>query len=215
MKISEVIQLRNIKVGQVLNDKLGNSWVFETTLVSEAISLISQKTNSALAVLDTKKMIVGIVTEKDIIGALHENGTKALKQEINTVMTKNPKVADSNETCEQVLVTMIDKNFRNMPITERGTFIGVVQTLEVAEGKISELFLENTKLRKLLSQFMDPKNVLTPEDEVSQIKVLFEEKDVPYVIVEEKSKVKAVISDKDIVKLLSSSDIDRSTLKIK
>ena len=42
MKISEVIQLRNIKVGQVLNDKLGNSWVFETTLVSEAISLISQ-----------------------------------------------------------------------------------------------------------------------------------------------------------------------------
>ena len=87
MKISEVIQLRNIKVGQVLNDKLGNSWVFETTLVSEAISLISQKTNSALAVLDTKKSIVGIVTEKDIIGALHENGTKALKQEINTVMT--------------------------------------------------------------------------------------------------------------------------------
>ena len=215
MKISEVIQLRNIKVGQVLNDKLGNSWVFETTLVSEAISLISQKTNSALAVLDTKKMIVGIVTEKDIIGALHENGTKALKQEINTIMTKNPKVADSNETCEQVLVTMIDKNFRNMPITEGGTFIGVVQTLEVAEGKISELFLENTKLRKLLSQFMDPKNVLTPEDEVSQIKVLFEEKDVPYVIVEEKSKVKAVISEKDIVKLLSSSDIDRSTLKIK
>ena len=62
---------------------------------------------------------------------------------------------------------------------------------------------------------MDPKNVLTPEDEVSQIKVLFEEKDVPYVIVEEKSKVKAVISEKDIVKLLSSSDIDRSTLKIK
>ena len=102
-----------------------------------------------------------------------------------------------------------------MPITDDGAFIGVVQTLEVAEGKISELFLENTKLKKLLSQFMDPKNVFTPEDEVSQIRALLSEDDVPCVIVEEKSKIKAIISEQDIVKLISGSDIDRSKIKIK
>lgn len=215
MKISEVIQLRNVKVGQVMQDKLGNSWVSQTASVSEVISLISQNTNSALAVLGANNSVVGIVTEKDIITALHENGVHVLKQDISSIMTKDPKIADVNATCEQVLITMIDKNFRNMPITDDGAFIGVVQTLEVAEGKISELFLENTKLKKLLSQFMDPKNVFTPEDEVSQIRALLSEDDVPCIIVEEKSKIKAIISEQDIVKLISGSDIDRSKIKIK
>lgn len=215
MKISEVIQLRNVKVGQVMQDKLGNSWVSQTSSVSEVISLISQNTNSALAVLGANNSVVGIVTEKDIITALHENGVHVLKQDISSIMTRDPKIADVNATCEQVLITMIDKNFRNMPITDDGAFIGVVQTLEVAEGKISELFLENTKLKKLLSRFMDPKHVFTPEDEVSQIRALLSEDEVPCVIVEEKSKIKAIISEQDIVKLISGSDIDRSKIKIK
>ena len=102
----------------MMEDTSGDSIILATDRVSDAISLIAKRPNSALAVTTAEGTLSGIVTEKDIILALHELGPQALDAAIETVMTKNPITCDAEDTCEKVLTTMIRGNFRNIPINK-------------------------------------------------------------------------------------------------
>ena len=72
MKLSELSELQFVKVGLMMDDTSGDSIILATDRVSDAISLIAKRTNSALAVTTAEGSIIGIVTEKDIIFGIYQ-----------------------------------------------------------------------------------------------------------------------------------------------
>ena len=86
MKLSDLSELQYVKVGLVMEDTSLDSTILDTDRVSGAISLIAKRTNSALAVTTAEGSIIGIVTEKDIILALHDLGPQALDAAIKSIM---------------------------------------------------------------------------------------------------------------------------------
>ena len=203
MKLSNLSELQFVKVGLMMEDTSGDSIILATDQVSDAISLIAKRRNSALAVTTAEGKLIGIISEKDIILALQELGPQALDADIETVMTRNPITCDAEDTCEKVLTTMIRGNFRNMPINKNNEFLGIAQIVEVSAVKMSKLIEENSKLKKLVQKMLPSELVFSPQDDIAKAKSMMCNHGFPCVVVAGKEKIEAVISDKDF--LISTS----------
>ena len=203
MKLSNLSELQFVKVGLMMEDTSGDSVILATDQVSDAISLIAKRRNSALAVTTAEGKLIGIISEKDIILALQELGPQALDADIETVMTRNPITCDAEDTCEKVLTTMIRGNFRNIPINKNNKFSGIAQIVEVSAVKMSKLIEENSKLKKLVQKMLPSELVFSPQDDIAKAKSMMCNHGFPCVVVAGKEKIEAVISDKDF--LISTS----------
>ena len=199
----------------MMEDTSGDSTILATDLVSNALSLIAERPNSALAVTTAEGTLIGIVTEKDIILALHELGPQALDAAIETVMTKNPITCDAEDTCEKVLTTMIRGNFRNIPINKNNKFSGIAQIVEVSAVKMSKLIEENSKLKKLVQRMLPSELMFSSQDDITKAKSIMVNQNFPCVIVEGKEKIEAVITDKDFLRFESKTNLNQASSSIK
>jgi CBS domain-containing protein len=215
VKLSELSELQFVKVGLMMEDTSGDSIILATDRVSDAISLIAKRPNSALAVTTAEGTLSGIVTEKDIILALHELGPQALDAAIETVMTKNPITCDAEDTCEKVLTTMIRGNFRNIPINKNNKFSGIAQIVEVSAVKMSKLIEENSKLKKLVQRMLPSELMFSSQDDITKAKSIMVNQNFPCVIVEGKEKIEAVITDKDFLRFESKTNLNQASSSIK
>ena len=166
MKISELIEGAKTRIGNVMEDTAEYSSVNPADTVKSALSLIATRHNSAMAVVEDEKLL-GIITEKNIIIAIEKFGVPALDLEVSSIMTPEPVAADKKDACRDVLVQMINENFRNMPVYDEGSFAGIIQIIEVAEGKLSEVIDENFKLCELVSRFILREICCDVEDDIN------------------------------------------------
>jgi CBS domain-containing protein len=183
-----------------LEDEAEGSFISFDSPINEAVSLIATRPNSALAVLDAQGELVGILTETDIIRGLQNLGPAILKEGVASIMTKNPVIAKSEDSCRDRLVAMIEGNFRNMPVYEGETFIGILRTLEAAEGKLSELISENRKLTTLITRLVPEEFFFPPAATVDEIQTCLEANDLPCVPIKEDDRILGIVADFDVCK---------------
>ncbi|MDA7777067.1 CBS domain-containing protein [Rhodobacteraceae bacterium] len=213
MKVSQIIDGKISKVRHVMEDTAEKSSVTINTTIKNTLSLIATRDNSAMAVMDENDVMVGIVTEKDIIVALEKDGSDILSQPVTSIMTANPVSTDPEAHCKNVLLQMIDGNFRNMPVFDGDTFSGIVQTLEVAEGKLSEVLEENRKLRELIGRLVPTAFYCTSADDVDQVHAKMVENNLPCVPVVNSNRVMDVIADYEFLTLIGKDDVLRANVQ--
>ena len=78
MNVSEIIDSKISRVRHVMEDTAEQSSVTLHSTIKETLSVIATRDNSAMAVMDEDNVMVGIVTEKDIIIALQKGGPDVL-----------------------------------------------------------------------------------------------------------------------------------------
>ena len=147
MKLSDLSKLQYVEVGQIMVNTDVESSILVTEKVSYAVELIAKsQPGSALVVLSLEGIITGIITEKDIIIALHRLGLNALDAEVKDIMTEAPTICEADDTCEKVLMSMISGNYRNMPIVKDKLFSDGVGSqvifLEHICGEINPTIIE-------------------------------------------------------------------------
>ena len=119
-----------------MDDTSGDSIILATDRVSDAISLIAKRPNSALAVTTAEGTLSGIVTEKDIILALHELGPQALDAAIETVMTKNPIKIDKEMLAIKALSIMNKSKITSLCVhnsKNKNKTIGIIHIHNILE----------------------------------------------------------------------------------
>lgn len=169
MQISELHLRKDLRMKHVMKDTEDGSFIDSKSPIVDALSLIARDPNSAVVINDEDGKSIGIATEKDIIIALEKNGAGILDDAIETIMTADPIRADINTTCKEALQQMIDGNFRNMPVFENERFKGIVQALEIAEGKMVEVLEENRKLKELIVKHLPKKFYFQSTDDVNEV----------------------------------------------
>ena len=201
MKVSELIQKKQTKMLHIMEDTADKSSVAIGASIKSALSLIAQTPNSAMVVAGIDGQVVGIISEKDIIVAIETHGVTVLADEVETIMTPNMERADLSSDCESVLSKMVEGNFRNMPIFEDGKFHGIVQTLEVAEGKMSEVLEENRKLKEL-AQILLPDNYYFHEtDDAHEVQAKMMGNEMPYALISKENGLTIIVNSSDFLSL--------------
>lgn len=116
--------------------------------VSEAMA--TEKTG-ALVVLDDGKLI-GIISERDIVGRVVAKGLDPREVPVAAVMTRDVHTVTENVTVLHALEMMHQGRYRHLPVVNTaGQVIGMVSIRDLMRERIGELSMKNDELFAMVS----------------------------------------------------------------
>src|SRR5262245_55066720 len=100
--------------------------IVPTADLAAAAELLTKRGIGVLVVRDADGGLVGILSERDIVRAMSENGIAAMQSPISQVMTKDVSTCDVNDSISSVMERMRKGKFRHMPVLDNGRIAGMV-----------------------------------------------------------------------------------------
>ena len=122
-----------------------------TDVVRAAVELLAQKRIGAVIVSRDGAMVDGILSERDIVRALHARGVGCLDQQVQDLMTAEVVGCHPEDTAMSVMERMTDGRFRHMPVIEANRMIGVISIGDVVKARIMEIQEENSALTGMIA----------------------------------------------------------------
>jgi CBS domain-containing protein len=114
--------------------------------VAAALTLLAERGIGALVVSPDGETIEGIVTERDVVRALPEQGAALLDQPVSAVMTSDVRTCEPTASVHDLARTMTDHRIRHVPVVEEGRMVGIVSIGDVVKGRLDELEQERAQL---------------------------------------------------------------------
>ena len=135
-------------VKNILSAKGGQVVSIEPTATLEtAVRTLAEHRIGALLVLGPDRRIVGILSERDIVRVLAEEGASALTQPLAQVMTRKVFTCSPSETIGVIMERMTAGKFRHVPVIDQDQVVGVVSIGDVVKYRLLEMEHESTALR--------------------------------------------------------------------
>ena len=100
----------------------------KTEKVYKAISIMSEKNYGSVVITDENSKVIGIVTERDVLKKLVLEGLSPKNTNLEKIMTKNPRVANENDSVLEWLRIMSNDRFRRLPVVDEDGKIKVIFT---------------------------------------------------------------------------------------
>jgi CBS domain-containing protein len=111
--------------------------------VTEAVATLRANRIGAVIVSDDEGATVsGILSERDVVRVLADDGPAALERTVAEVMTAEVFTCDPSATLEQLMGTMTEKRIRHIPVVADGRLVGVVSIGDVVKHRLGELSQE-------------------------------------------------------------------------
>ena len=118
-----------------------------TATVATAARTLAEHKIGALLVLGPDRRIIGILSERDVVRVLAEQGTAALAQPLAQVMTRKVFTCSPSETIGVIMERMTAGKFRHVPVVEQDQVVGMVSIGDVVKYRLQEMEHESAALR--------------------------------------------------------------------
>jgi CBS domain-containing protein len=118
-----------------------------TATVDTAIKTLAKHKIGALLVLGPDRRVVGILSERDIVRVMAEQGPNVLSQPLAQVMTRKVFTCGQNETVGTIMERMTNGRFRHVPVIEQDQVVGVISIGDVVKHRLHEMEQESAALR--------------------------------------------------------------------
>ena len=118
-----------------------------TATVANAARTLAEHKIGALLVLGPDRRIIGILSERDVVRVLAEQGTAALAQPLAQVMTRKVFTCSPSETIGVIMERMTAGKFRHVPVVEQDQVVGMVSIGDVVKYRLQEMEHESAALR--------------------------------------------------------------------
>jgi len=115
-----------------------------------AATMLHTRRVGAMVVMERDK-VVGILSERDIVRAVSEQGGAALSRPISDVMSRDVVFADPKETLDTLLERMTDRRIRHLPVCRDDRLIGIVSIGDLVKAKIAEAEAEAQNLKAYIA----------------------------------------------------------------
>jgi CBS domain-containing protein len=119
--------------------------------LGEATRLLGEKRIGAVVVTKGDRRIVGILSERDIVRAIGENGAEALAQPVDKVMTAKVSTCRETHTVNDVMEIMTRGRFRHLPVERDGHLDGIISIGDVVKRRIEDVEREAEQIRTYIA----------------------------------------------------------------
>jgi CBS domain-containing protein len=135
-------------VKSILSKKGGDVISIEPTATLEtAVRKLAEHRIGALLVLGPDRRVIGILSERDIVRVLAEQGADVLKQPLAQVMTRKVVTCSQTETVGTIMERMTTGKFRHVPVVEQDQVVGIISVGDVVKHRLHEMEQETAALR--------------------------------------------------------------------
>lgn len=136
MKVSEILQVK----GNIL---------FTATpdmSITEAVSVMEEKDIGSLVVMEFGDL-VGILTFREVIRALHTNNGSLEAGTVRKYMDDHPLTVTPETEVNEVRRMMLEKHSRYLPVMDARVLLGVISFYDVAKAVLEAQSFENKMLK--------------------------------------------------------------------
>lgn len=127
LKVKELIQTKGSEI----------YYVSPNTSMRAAIELMVERKVGALPVLN-ETGLVGIISERDMMNFLAEEGEAILEMQVESYMTRNVVTVSGDTAIEDCMQIMINRNFRHLLVTESGNFLGIISMRDLVSTLLKD-----------------------------------------------------------------------------
>jgi len=141
MRIADVLRNKGASVATITPE----------TSVSGLLTELSVHNIGAMVVVSPDGL-VGIVSERDIVRALHARGADILLQPVSEIMTATVATCAPADTVDSLTALMTTNRVRHVPVMEGGRLVGIVSIGDVVKNRMDELETEQKQLQAYITQ---------------------------------------------------------------
>ncbi len=124
--------------------------------VRKVAQMMSEKNIGAVAVLDSGRL-VGVFSERDLMGRVVARGLNPDKTAVKDVMTKSIVVAEAEEDIDSALQKMNSVGCRHLPVVDGGNLVGMIS--------LRDLLLVDDATNKEKASFLNELVTYSPDYE--------------------------------------------------
>ncbi|MBN1431737.1 MAG: CBS domain-containing protein [Methanomicrobiaceae archaeon] len=201
-----MIAALNDSVREIMSPKVLS--VRENSRIQDVAALIVNKKCGGIPILDCDGVIKGIVTERDVLKVLISQDNYLT---VKDVMTPSPYITSPDNTVTSVAKEMIVHRFRRLPVVSEDVLFGIITAMDIMKyvgngsvfkklvtGNVSDIM--SVSVREVMS---DNLYTTSPEISIRDAANQMLEKNVGALPVIENSNLVGVITEFDLVRVLS------------
>ena len=138
-------------VSQIMHEK-GHAVVSVAAeaFLCEIVQLLHKHRIGAVLLLDPDGTLAGILSERDVISAIANDGGKALMRSARTYMTQDVNTCTESDETEDIMPCMTSDRPRYVPVVERDRVVGVISTGDIIKSFVAETEYYSRELRDIL-----------------------------------------------------------------
>ncbi len=106
--------------------------------VQNAAETLTKNRIGSVVVSAGEGSIDGILSERDIVGAIARDGQEVLASPVSKIMTTPVRTCTMEDTVEVLMTIMTGRRFRHLPVEEDGRLCGIVSIGDVVKQRIAE-----------------------------------------------------------------------------
>jgi len=119
--------------------------------VNHVAKVLTEKRIGAVVVVDEADRVCGVLSERDIVRALANEGPAALHQAVSVFMTADVITCGPRDSMDQLMSLMTGRRIRHLPVLDGGKLIGIVSIGDVVKWRIAETESEAASLREYIA----------------------------------------------------------------
>lgn len=139
-------------VAQVLKEK-GNEIidVDEGATVMDALAVLKDRRIGAVLVRREDGTIAGVLSERDVVRALPDQGGALLEQPVTVLMTRDLITCTSDDSMDRVMELMTEHRIRHVPVVDGDDMTGMISIGDVVKHRIAESEHEAAALKSYIA----------------------------------------------------------------
>jgi CBS domain-containing protein len=119
--------------------------------IYDAARTLRQHRVGAVLVLAPDGMVLGVLSERDIVRALVDTGRESLEMPLHSIMTANVHTCSPRDTVGQAMAQMTTRRIRHLPVIHDGKLAGMVSIGDLVKARIEESEREAAALKEYIS----------------------------------------------------------------
>lgn len=141
-----------MRIADLLRNK--GDWVAtvrpESSITDLLAGLAEHNVGAMVVVADDG--IAGIVSERDVVRKLNEDGPALLERPVSEIMTTVVATCTPRDSVDDLSVLMTQRRVRHVPVLEGGKLAGIVSIGDVVKSRMEELEATQQQLAAYIAQ---------------------------------------------------------------
>ena len=137
-------------VQRILDAKQGGEQVYTIApeaLVMTAVEVLRDRRIGVVVVTNGDGRPLGILSERDVVRAIADDGVLVLNRPVEEVMTRNLVTCARRDSVASAMGKMSQGHIRHLPVVEDGRLCGMVSVTDVVRYRLDEVEDEAAHLR--------------------------------------------------------------------
>ena len=119
--------------------------------IADAATTMTEGKVGALLVQDEAGNIVGIISERDIVGGMGPHGADLHDVAVSELMTANLIKCAPGDTVLEAMAMMTDRRIRHLPVFDGEDMVGFISIGDLVKCRISEVQAEAEAMRQYIA----------------------------------------------------------------